>query len=143
MKGFKNPNISFKFERDRIMKKMVSIPTSPRKENETMEQAGFIIDRENEVYVMEGLGAFMSNITDDIQEIDDLRTFEDSRLHNNPYREIVRLMDEEGYEFVLGPGAPLGIGSLPKKGVYCKNYREIAEKQKRDKQEQAKQEDAR
>lgn len=143
MKGFKNPNISFKFERDRIMKKMVSIPTSPRKENETMKQAGFIIDRENEVYVMEGLGAFMSNITDDIQEIDDLRTYEDSRLHNNPYREIVRLMDEEGYEFVLGPGAPLGIGSLPKKGVYCKNYREIVEKQKRDKQEQAKQEDAR
>lgn len=142
MKGFKNPNISFKFERDRIMKKMVSIPTSPRKENETMKQAGFIIDRENEVYVMEELGAFMSNITDDIQEIDELREYED-KLHNNPYREIVRLMDEEGYELVLGPGAPLGIGSLPKKGLYCKNYREIVEKQKRDKQEQAKQEDAR
>ena len=58
MKGFKNPNISFKFERDRIMKKMVSIPTSPRKENETMKQAGFIIDRENEVYVMEGQQTF-------------------------------------------------------------------------------------
>lgn len=136
MNGFKRTDIAFKFGYDRLMKKMVSIPTSPREDNEKMLQAGFTIDRINKIYIKEGFGAFKTNISDDIQELDDLRRYCDGQIQTNPYSEIVRLMDEEGYEFVLGPEAPLGKGNAPKKGLYCKNYKEILERQKRDKQKQ-------
>ena len=76
---------------------------------------------------MEGFGAFRQNVEKQIKTIDDLRSYKDSILRTNPYSEIVRLIDEEGYEFVLGPGAPDASG---RPGLYCKNYKEIARKQR-------------
>ena len=43
---------------------------------------------------------------------------------------MIRQIDEEGYEYVLGPGAPEENGEVSGLGLYCKNYREIAEKEK-------------
>ena len=127
MKGFKNANFASKKKLDKLTGRIVSYPVDPREENEMMERAGFTIDRENAIYVMEGYGAFRSNVDEKIQTIDDLRNYKDEILGTNPYSEIVRLIDEEGYEFVLGPGSPNGLG-LP--GLYCKNYKEIIEKEK-------------
>lgn len=125
MKGFKNANFASKL--DNHTGRMVSSPVDPREENAMMEKAGFTIDRENEIYVMEGFGAFKSNVDKQIKTIDDLRNYTDEILGTNPYSEIVRLIDEEGYEFILGPGAPNGSGAP---GLYCKNYKEIIEKEK-------------
>lgn len=126
MKGFKNANIASKSKLDRLTGMMVMYPVDPREENEMMEKAGFTIDRENSIYVREGFGAFRCNVDKKIKTIDDLRSYEENGT--NPYSEILRLIDEEGYEFVLGPGAPNGLlGDL---GLYCKNYKEIIEKEK-------------
>lgn len=126
MKGFMNANFASKSKLDKLTGMMVSYPVDPREENEMMERAGFTIDRENGIYVREGFGAFKSNVNEKIQSIDDLRSYTDKLLGTNPYSEIVRLIDEEGYEFVLGPGSPDGLGL----GLYCKNYKEIIEKEK-------------
>lgn len=127
MKGFMNANYASKSKLDELTGMEVSYPVDPREENAMMERAGFTIDRENAIYVREGFGAFYSNVNEKIQSIDDLRSYTDKLLRTNPYSEIVRLIDEEGYEFVLGPGSPDGLG-LP--GLYCKNYKEIIEKEK-------------
>lgn len=127
MKGFMNANYANESRLDKFTGEKVICPVSPREENAMMERAGFTIDRENAIYVREGFGAFHSNVDERIQSIDDLRSYTDKFLGTNPYSEIVRLIDEEGYEFVLGPGSPDGLG-LP--GLYCKNYKEIIEKEK-------------
>lgn len=127
MKGFMNANYASKSKLDELTGMEVSYPVDPREENAMMERAGFTIDRENAIYVREGFGAFYSNVNEKIQSIDDLRSYTDKLLRTNPYSEIVRLIDEEGYEFVLGPGSPNDLG-LP--GLYCKNYKEIIEKEK-------------
>lgn len=127
MKGFKNPNHAYKAKKTTGKHMMVE---NHREENESMINAGFTIDRENAIYVREGFGAFKSNVDKKIKTIDDLRSYTDKLVGKNPYSEIVRLIDEEGYEFVLGPGAPDSSGNdLGLTGLYCKNYKEIIEKQ--------------
>ena len=85
-------------------------------------KAGFTIDEENDVYVYPGYGAFASNMDGDIQTIEDL-------TRNNAYRR--KQMQEEGYEYILGPAAPTGSGYIPDcHGLYCKNYLEIVEREK-------------
>ncbi|MCI9063119.1 MAG: hypothetical protein HFJ17_00700 [Clostridia bacterium] len=132
MKGFMNANMSMKTRTDRLSGNKVYVPASPAEDNARMEKAGFTIDRENGIYKKEGYGAYRSNIDAQIKNIDDLRTYYDEICGGNPYEEIVRLMDEEGYEFVLGPAAPSISGKIDDSfiGVYCKNYLEIIERQK-------------
>ena len=133
MKGFKYANFATESKLDRFTGRMVMSPVSSREENLRMEQAGFTIDRENGIYVMEGFGAFRTNVDKEITSIDDLREFYDEILKDNPYNEVIRLMDEEGYDFVLGPGTPARNGIVYGPGLYCRNYKEIIEKQKADK----------
>lgn len=130
MKGFKNANSAIESKLDKFTGMEVLVPVSPREENLRMEKAGFTIDRENGIYVMEGFGAFKSNVNKEITSIDDLREYYDKTLRSNPYDEDIRLMDEEGYDFVLGPGAPGKNGVVSGLGLYCRNYKEIIEKQK-------------
>lgn len=130
MIGFLNPNFSFKPKLDRLTGNMVLTPVDPKEENEIMEQAGFIIDRENGIYIREGYGAYKTGVDMSIKTMEDLRKYYDEMLKLNPYKEIIKLMDEEGYEFVLGPGAPSANGKVYTNGLYCKNYREILERQK-------------
>lgn len=130
MKGFMSANRAY--EADENGRLQFSIEALIKK-NIAMQKAGFIIDKENAIYVMEGFGAFSSNVHESIKTIDDLRNFIDKNLGKNPYTEIVRLMDEEGYEFVLGPGSSNGGGVL---GLYCKNYKEIIKQQKLAKQKE-------
>ena len=130
MEGFKNANFATENKLDRFTGKIVRSPVSPREENLRMVQAGFTIDKENGIYVMEGFGAFKHNVDKEITSIDDLREYYDEILKSNPYDEVIRLMDEEGYDFVLGPGAPAKNGVVYGPGLYCRNYKEIIEKQK-------------
>ena len=130
MEGFKNCNFAIESKLDEFTGMHVLYPVSPESENSRMERAGFTIDKENGVYVMEGFGAFKSNVDKEITSIDDLREYYDKTLKSNPYDEVIRLMDEEGYDFVLGPGAPGKDGVVFGTGLYCRNYKEIIEKQK-------------
>ena len=77
--------------------------------------------------------SIVTNVDTEITSIDDLREFYDEILKDNPYNEVIRLMDEEGYDFVLGPGTPARNGIVYGPGLYCRNYKEIIEKQKADK----------
>lgn len=113
-----------------------------RQKDIRMEQAGFTIDRENGIYVREGFGAFRTNVDKGITSIDDLKNCYDELLGKNPYGEIIRLMDEEGYDFVLGPGAPVEK-AVSGPGLYCKNYKEILEKQKAAKLQKNQEQDGR
>ena len=97
------------------------------KEHIRMMQAGFIIDNENNVYVKREYGAWKSNIQN-VESIKDLIDYKDEILDNNPYSEIVDQM-LEGYEYVIGPAAPARSGEVIGKGLYCKNYKEIAERE--------------
>lgn len=136
MKGFISTRLSLEPRFDRFTGMTVLSQVSPEKEHRRMKEAGFSIDEENYVYTREGYGAFKTNVDSSIKTIDDLRSYYDDILECNPYEEIISLMDEEGYEFVLGPGAPDMNGNdtgLP--GLYCKNYKEIIERQKTEKRE--------
>lgn len=101
------------------------------KEHIRMMQAGFIIDNENNVYVKREYGAWKSNIQN-VESIKDLIDYKDEILDTNPYSEIVDQM-LEGYEYVIGPAAPARSGEVIGKGLYCKNYKEIAEREFRNK----------
>lgn len=101
------------------------------KEHIRMMQAGFIIDNENNVYVKREYGAWKSNIQN-VESIKDLIDYKDEILDTNPYSEIVDQMLEE-YEYVIGPAAPARSGEVIGKGLYCKNYKEIAEREFRNK----------
>jgi hypothetical protein len=92
-------------------------------EHSLMLAAGFIVDTINAIYILPGYGAFSQNVS--IKSIEDLRK-------NDTYDKTVALMDNEGYEFVLGPAAPT-IWSPAQhngRGLYCKNYEKILESQK-------------
>lgn len=124
MRGFPSTKIALEFRRGSLQ------IISPLSENSRMVKAGFIIDSENDVYVIPGYGAYRTNVENEIESIDDLRTYRDKFSKYNTYQEEVELMDKEGYEFVLGPGAPASNGKVYGKGLYCKNYKEIAEREK-------------
>lgn len=106
MEGFKNANLATEDKLDKLTGMIVRAQVDPSKENSIMEKAGFTIDTKNGVYVMEGFGAFKTNVNPKIKSIEDLREYYDEVLGTNPYDEVIRLMEEEGYNFVLGPGAP-------------------------------------
>ena len=127
MEGFMNPNVAFKHIFNQNTKQWESYPVNPEDENKRMEQCGFTIDRDNAIYIKEHFGAFKSNVNPKIKSIEDLRNYYDEVLKRNPYDEVIRLMDE-GYEFVLGPGAPAENGDILGVGLYCKNYPEILER---------------
>ena len=101
------------------------------KEHIRMMQAGFIIDKENNVYVKREYGAWKANIQN-VESIKDLIDYKDEILGTNPYSEIVDQM-LEGYEYVIGPAAPARSGEVIGKGLYCKNYKEIAKREFRNK----------
>ena len=144
MDGFKKAYVrevdEYVSEVDEFTGMMISNPDYLGKEKKKMEEAGFKIDRENDIYVREGFGAFKTNVNKKIQTIEDLRNYTDEKSGTNPYAEIVRLIDEEGYEFVLGPGSPNGLGCP---GLYCKNYKEIIEREKAAKKAVSKEQDER
>ena len=91
------------------------------------------IDKENDVYVLNGYGAFKTNIDDKVEKIADLKKFKDAKTKNNPYQDILDLI-EEGYDLIVGPAFPNADGSISKTkvGIYCKNYLEMVEKLKQE-----------
>ena len=100
------------------------------KTRKSMLEAGFSIDSENEVYVMEGYGAYCQNIDGDIVSIDELLC-KIGPSGTQMYSNVSRLIKEKGAEFVIGPAAPGGwMNNYDSQGLYCKNYKELIEKEK-------------
>ncbi len=89
-----------------------------------MLNAGFSIDYENDVFVKKTYGAYMENIPQKITKIEDFNKYYDHYTGKNQYKEILDLIDI-GYQFVIGPGAPLFNGKIYGNGLYCKNYKEF------------------
>ena len=140
MKGFKRASFALKKGYDSFTHQDILIPTNPIQENLIMQNAGFIIDKQNDVYVKKGLGAYKTNIDEEISSIEDLRNYYDELFSKNPYDDIIKLIDEEGYDFIIGPGAPANDGVVYGNGLYCKNYKEIIENQKANKLQEDKKE---
>ena len=90
----------------------------------------FKVDAEYDVYVMKGYGAFIDNLDVKIEKIDDLKKFTDKKTKKNPYQWVIALI-EEGYDIVVGGAFPSMNGSVKSNsvGLYCKNYKDIAEKE--------------
>lgn len=90
----------------------------------------FDVDEDCDVYVMSGYGAFMENIDVKIEKIDDLHKYTDKKTKKNPYQWVLDLK-EDGYDLVVGTAFPEIFGGVKRGsvGLYCKNYKEIAEKE--------------
>ena len=100
-------------------------------EHERMEKAGFTIDNEYDVYVREGYGAWKTNVDSSIKTIDDLVNYYEPHLKKYIYKEEAEEM-KQGYEYVIGPGAPADNGIVYGNGLYLRNYKELAKEINRE-----------
>ena len=95
--------------------------------HERMKKAGFKIDSEHDVYVKEGYGAWKTNVDSSIKTIEDLVNYYEPFLEKYIYKEEAEEI-KQGYEYVIGPGAPINTSAVCGNGLYLRNYKEIAEK---------------
>lgn len=98
---------------------------------EMIESLGFKRDLENDVMVLDGYGAFMQNLCSDVKCLQDLNRKD---LKFSEWDNCFYDLQEEGWQLVLGPGVPekgaTAETALQYFGLYCKNYLEIAQKEK-------------
>ena len=85
-----------------------------------MKKAGFIVDKKRNVYVKPGFGAWATNVSS-YANMEYLR-------HSKCFDYINR----EGYNYVLGPGAPSKNGKVECMGLYLQNYEEVYDRQEED-----------
>ena len=99
----------------------------------------FGVDKENDVYVDKHLGAVVGNVDVTIKTIDELEKYKDKYTGKNPYQRFLDMRDK-GYVLVVGsPFVEQYGGANPKhRGIYCKNYLEIAKKIKAVKEKRKK-----
>lgn len=79
---------------------------------------GYTYDEELRVF-FKGNNAFLTNVSGDIVEVDDLM-----KINEGLTKEISYLINR-GAELTIGEGAIDYFGLKCKKGLYCTNYREI------------------
>ncbi len=96
-------------------------------EHKRMKKKGFTIDSEYDVYVREGYGAWKTNVDSSIKTTEDLVAYYEPILKKYIYKEEAEEM-KQGYEYVIGPGAPADNGIVYGNGLYLRNYKELAEK---------------
>lgn len=89
------------------------------------------IDKENDVYVDEHMGAVVGNVDVFVKSIDELEKYNDKKTKINPYQKYLDMRDK-GYNLVIGTPFPAEHGGAGRnqRGVYCKNYLEMVEKEK-------------
>ena len=92
---------------------------------------GFSVDVGLDVYTYQDLGAFVTNIGENITSIEDMFNQYDEVLKCNPYHNILDMM-KQGYEFCLGPAFPNKNGYINDHlvGLYCKNYIDMEQEDK-------------
>lgn len=129
MEGFPSTKFCFVYQAGDLM----TVDDGPAlwEEHKRMRKNGFKIDQENDVYVRKGYGAWIFNVDDSINTIEDLFNFKDE-FGNKWYKDRIITLLDEGYDLVIGPGATTNNSEICGKGLYCKNYREIAERKKQE-----------
>lgn len=97
------------------------------------------VDKENDVYVEAYKGAVVGNVDVPVKTIDELEKYKDRKTGKNPYQQYLDMRDQ-GYELVVGQPFPHQHGGAGRheRGIYCKNYLQIAKKQKAEKLEREK-----
>lgn len=90
------------------------------------------VDKENDVYVHEYMGAVVGNIDVPINSIDELEKFKDKKTKKNPYQKYLDMRDM-GYILVVGDPFPAQYGGAGRnqRGIYCKNYKKWPKKKRR------------
>src|SRR5574344_513937 len=97
-----------------------------KKEQNRFLNSGLTIDEEKNLYYLEGYGAFINNVDNDINTVDEMLNKVTSTGNLYQYG-AYRYFDAQGYKFVIGPGIQDEYGKVNKKGLYCSNYKEILE----------------
>ena len=80
-----------------------------------MSESGLIPNEELGCYIGEQ-GAYMGNISEEVTDLE--------------ARDYYKRYLDNGYDLVIGPGAPGKNGEVIGNGVYCQNYQELLEAQK-------------
>lgn len=92
-----------------------------------MRALGYKFDAELEHYFI-GEKAFICNVQDNINDVNDLITFD-----NNGYptfmAQILTNSMSNGENFIISDGTIDDYGVKHKKGLYCTNYRELYSKE--------------
>ena len=101
MKGCLNPNV-------KIFKKLDLLT-----EYKLLASIGIVPDFENEIFVLEGYGAYMEN-------------YYEKSLKKYLKKYYQDLLDE-GYQIVEGPAAPIANTHPEAKGLYLLNYENFLE----------------
>lgn len=99
-----------------------------KKEHERMEEAGLVVDYENNVYVREGYGAYIKNVDQSIKSFEDLK--KRSGVYGYLCSKYINDLERAGFECVIGPGAPSTDGKVYGNGLYCRNYKELLNERK-------------
>ena len=88
------------------------------------------VDKKNDVYIDSQLGAVVGNIDVDVKSIEELEKFKDKKTGFNPYQRFID-MKNEGYDLVVNMPFPHqhGGNGRTERGVYCKNYLDMIEKE--------------
>ena len=97
------------------------------------KELGYVIDKENDVFVLPSFGAFYSNVDASINTIVELENCYDKILKCNPHEEVLAKM-KKGYIFTIGPAFPSIDGTICKgcNGLYCVNYLKIAKEMEKE-----------
>lgn len=127
------------------------VVVSEKTKNEYLKQSiqsGFIIDQENDIYIRKGYGAVVGACPDNCNTINDVLNFTVfdwnrkkvghptlkqrllGEVTTDPYYPYNKFMTEDGYDLVIGPGGYID-GIKVNKLVYCKNYLDILEAEKK------------
>ncbi len=93
----------------------------------------FTVDKKLDVYVKGGMGAIVGNVDVRITDIEQLRRYTDKKTKINPYQKYLDMMDQ-GYVLVVGRPFPAQHGGAGRneRGIYCKNYLEMAKKEEQE-----------
>jgi len=92
----------------------------------------YTVDSKHDVYVLNGVGAFLNNIKLKLKSIEDLKKLTNKKTGINPYQNLLDLIDQ-GYKLTVNKPFPSRYGGIDIKnsvGVYCTNYIEIANAEK-------------
>ena len=94
-----------------------------------MRALGYIFEEELGHYFLRG-AAFLGNVQDNVNNVDDLLTFYDNGYPTFMAQVLDKFMSS-GANLIIGDGAIDDYGKKYKKGLYCTNYRELFSDKKR------------
>lgn len=130
MKGFFSANNNIAEEIGGLKTKINGVEvTFSNKSHSSALNANFQHNSALDVYVLDGYGAYISNIDSQINLLALAAGVYDHIVQYNPYG-CISEMFAKGYKICVGPTFPDAQGKINNNmvGVYCSNYIEMAEK---------------